>query len=847
MDGLARLEGNAIMIRVSKIWASSCWAYLLAIGLTAHGESSALPTVKSLSVGPVSETGIVLHGSGARQQVLATGECADGLSRDLTRSVTWESVPAGIVKISHTGVFTPLSDGEATVRATWANGPSTSVKVRVTQSQSSSPINFPNQIVPIFTKLGCNAGGCHGKSGGQNGFRLSLLGFEPTEDIEHLVKESRGRRVFPAAPDQSLLLLKATGILPHGGGKRLEVDSRDYQLLRRWISQGMPYGKAEDPTVDGIAVYPPMRTMERGGLQQLVVTAHYTDGSTEDVTASAQYDSNDKDIAQVDGAGSVRIVGRTGDVAVMVRYQSQVAVFRAAIPLGAEVAHLPPAKNFVDEWVFKKWKSVGIPPSGICDDGTFIRRVTVDIAGRLPTVEETKRFLADPNPNKRDYWIDTLLESSDYADYFANKWSALLRNRRTSDTQARANYGFYGWIRDSLMENKPYNQMVAEILTASGDSSQNPPVTWYRQVRDTTSQLEDTAQLFMATRMKCAQCHHHPFEKWSQQDYFSLGAFFSQVARKSGEQPGDEFIYHRRGEALATNKKTNQKVKPAPLGGKPLDLSPDQDPREALAQWLGQKDNPFFAKALINRYWKHFFNRALVEPEDDIRDTNPPSNPELFDALARHFIDSGFDLKDLVRTLCRSTVYQLDSIPNDFNAHDKQFFSRYYPKRMNAEVLLDAINEVADSKTEFSGTQEGTRAVQLPDNSFNATSYFLTVFGRPDATSSCECERSQDASLAQSLHLLNSKDIQAKLTSDKGKAAELAKSSGVSDESKITDLYYTVFSRAPKGEEVQTALQHISKRLPAGKEAPESIAKRREAYEDILWALMSTKEFLFNH
>lgn len=788
-----------------------------------------------------------LRYASGRQQLLATASCDDGLVRDLTRSVKWDVQPATIAKVSRHGVITPIANGDAVITATDSSGLTAKFPVHVEDAEVSPAINFPNQIVPIFTKLGCNAGGCHGKSGGQNGFRLSLLGFEPTEDFEHLVKESRGRRLFPASPDNSLLLTKAVGTLPHGGGKRLETDSRDYQLIRRWIAQGMPYGKPTDPTVERIEVYPLERTMERDGEQQLVVKAFYTDGKVEDVTASAQYDSNDKDITQVDPAGLVKAISRSGDAAIMVRYQSRVAVFRATIPLGVAVTTLPPSRNFIDENIFKKLKTIGMPPSEVCDDATFIRRVTVDVAGRLPTAEETRKFLADTHPLKRDYLIDALLDSGDYADAFANKWSALLRNKRGAENQMRGNFAFYAWIRDSLMENKPYDQFVAEILTATGDSTQNPPSAWYRQVRDTTSQLEDSAQLFMATRMKCAQCHHHPFEKWSQQDYYSLGAFFAQVGRKGGEQPGDESIYHKRGLATAVNKKTNQKVKPAALGEKPVELTPDDDPRQALAEWLGKKDNPFLAKALVNRYWKHFFNRALVEPEDDVRDTNPASNPELFNALAKSFVDSGFDLKQLVRNICRSSTYQLSAVPNEHNAQDRQFFSRYYPKRLTAEVLLDAINGATGSQTTFASTQEGTRAVQLPDNSYNAGSYFLTVFGRPEGATSCECERSQDASLAQSLHLLNSKDIQAKLSADSGRAARMATDTKIADATQIADLYYAVYSRGPKSEEVAAATEHLGKRASAAKDDKEKAAKRREAYEDILWALMSSKEFLFNH
>ncbi|HXJ72821.1 MAG TPA: DUF1549 domain-containing protein, partial [Candidatus Dormibacteraeota bacterium] len=501
--------------------------------------------------------------------------------------------------------------------------------------------------MPIFTKNGCNGGGCHGKSAGQNGFRLSLLGFEPEEDYEHLVKEARSRRLFPAAPSRSLLLLKAAATLPHGGGKRLDVDSDDYRLLVRWMAQGMPYGSTNDPTVARIEVLPKQRVMPLQGAQQLVVLAHYTDGSIQDVTRSALFEPNDKDMAKADDHGHIQLYQQPGDVAVMVRYQGKVTTFRATIPLGAPVENLPAPKNFIDDLVFKKLQTIGMPASPVCDDATFIRRVSIDIAGRLPTPEETQRFLADREPSKRDKLIDALVDSPDYADYFANKWSALFRNKRNDNNQARGTYAFHDWIRDSLLVNKPFDQFVREILGASGDIGQNPPVAWYRQVNTTTSQMEDTAQLLLGQRLQCAQCHHHPYEKWSQRDYYSFSAFFSRVGRKPGSQPGEEVIFHKRGLAESTNKKTKQPEKPAGLGSAPVALAPDDDPRFALVDWMTSKNNRYFAKALVNRYWKHFFNRGLVEPEDDMRETNPPTNPELLDALAARFTDSGFDLKEL--------------------------------------------------------------------------------------------------------------------------------------------------------------------------------------------------------
>ncbi len=793
-------------------------------------------------------TNSVLHlrGRDAHQQFLATATLADGSRRDLTRQVTWTVSPASVAAVDKSGRVTPLADGNATILAKTADGATAAVSVIVEQAATPTPVNFPNRIVPIFTKAGCNAGGCHGKASGQNGFKLSLLGFEPAEDYEHLLKEARGRRLFPASPANSLLLLKATAALPHGGGKHLDPDSDDYKLLVRWIAQGMPYGKTNDPSVARIEVFPKERTLARNSEQQLIVMAHYTDGSVEDVTRSALYEPNDKELARIDEGGRVKLFDQPGDVAVMVRYQAQVTVFRAMIPLGAPVVDLPPPKNFVDELVFQKLKALGMPPSEICDDSTFIRRVTIDIAGRLPTLEETQSFLADKNPAKRDRWIDHLLDGTDYADYFANKWSALLRNKRTEAKQARGAYAFHDWIRDSLLENKPFDRFVREILAASGEVTENPPVAWYRQVREPQTQLEDTAQLFLGLRLQCAQCHHHPYEKWSQHDYYSFAAFFSQVGRKPGAQPGEEIIYTRRTVPSATNKKTKQPVKPAGLGSGALNVTADDDARQALADWLTAKENPFFARSLVNRYWKHFFNRGIVDPEDDMRETNPPTNPELLDALAKHFTDSSYDLKEIIRVICHSQVYQLSAAPNQYNKVDRQNFSRYYPKRLTAEVLFDAVNQVTRSDSKFEGLPAGIRAVCLPDNSFNASSYFLTVFGRPDSSSACECERSQDASLAQSLHLLNAKEIQEKLSADKGRAALLAADDQRNEDERVSELYFWAYSRQPDQAELSLAKSHLEKKVKDkdGKEAP---INQRQAFEDVVWALINTKEFLFNH
>jgi hypothetical protein len=780
------------------------------------------------------EGGFTLDGQDARQQLVVTGKFATGQERDLTGSASYEVAPEGIVKVDSSGLVTPLADGTATITAKSAAGPAGSIKATVIHFGNEALVNFPNQIVPVFTKLGCNSGGCHGKASGQNGFKLSLLGFEPTEDFEHLVKEGRGRRLFPAAPDKSLLLLKPIGEVPHGGGTRLEVDTHSYRLMRRWILQGMPYGSDSDPTVSRIEVFPRERTMAANSPQQLLVIAHYTNGATEDVTGTVKFEPNNPEMAEVSATGLVKTLDLTGDVAIMARYQGQVGVFRASVPLGVPVENLPAPKNFIDELVFKKLKTLGVPPSTLCDDATFVRRAAVDIAGRLPTPEETKAFLADTSPNKRDAWVDTLLASTDYADFFANKWSAILRNKRRTEAYARGTRIFHDWIRDNLNANTPFDQIARQLLTATGEIGQNPPVAWYREVKDSNEQVEDTAQLFLGLRIQCARCHHHPFEKWSQQDYYGFSAFFSRMQRKPGAQFGEERIVFARGAASATNPKTQKAVSPTGLGAQPASLTTEDDPRQALVDWMTAKDNPFFAPSLVNRYWKHFFSRGLVDPEDDMRVTNPATNQELLAALANNFIESKFDLKNLVRTICTSQTYQLASTPNDYNTNDKQNYSRYYPKRLPAEVLLDAIDAVTESKTSFNGVPNSVRAVQLPDSGFN--SYFLTVFGRPESSSACECERSSEANLAQSLHLLNSSEVQSKLSAGAGRAALLAGDKERSREEKVREIYLRVYSREPAADETAVAVEHLSK-----------AKDEKLAYEDILWALINTKEFLFNH
>lgn len=699
------------------------------------------------------------------------------------------------------------------------------------------PVSFLNDVMPAVNKAGCNIGVCHAKAGGgQNGFQLSVLGFDPLDDYEHLVKEGRGRRLFPNEPERSLILRKASGQVPHGGGIRLPMTSEGYATLREWIRQGAPFGSENEPKLVSFEVQPSRGTVKQRSEQPLKAIAKYSDGSERDVTGMAVYESNDPAMAEVSGTGLVKVLDLSGKFSVMVRYQGKVAVFSASVPLGAPVESVPPSKNFVDELVFANLKELGIPPSPVCDDATFLRRVTLDIGGRLPTDEEAKAFLASTASDKRDQVIDELLRGPDYADFFANKWTALLKNRRDDASDIVSNFAFYAWVRDSLLANKRYDQFVRELLGSTGTVIGNPPVAWYKRVKEPKEQIEDVAQLFLGVRMQCAQCHHHPFERWSQDDYYSLAAFFTQVGRKPSGVRGEDLIFHKRGMATATNIKTGIALKPAALGDAIPPIAPDEDPRLKLADWMGNSTNPFFAKALVNRYWKHFFQRGLIEPEDDIRDSNPPTNPELLSALEKHFIASGFDLKELVRTITRSNAYQLSATTNQHNVADRQNYSRYYPRRLQAEVMLDAIDRVAGTQTDFANLPPGTRAVALPDNSYNRQSPFLRVFGRPEGESVCECERVQTSSLAQSLHLMNAGDIKGKLASPTGRAERLAKDTRPPEE-RIKELYLAAFAREPRPDELKTALDYLAE--------PGTAANAN--FQDLIWALINTKEFLFNH
>ena len=781
---------------------------------------------------------VKLTGPDDRQQLVVS---LDGM--DVTRSATLSAKPSGIVEISKTGHLKPLRNGRTTITAK-VDDLSAPIEIQVGEFEARRPVSFPYDVVPLLTRAGCNGGSCHGTPSGQNNFRLSLLGFEPEKDHEFLTLESRGRRISPAAPELSLFLQKAAGDQPHKGGVRMEKDGDAYELISRWIREGLPYAPENDPTVERIEVFPTKRVMTQKASQQLVVTAFMSDGSRRDITRSAEFKPNQEGMAQVDEHGLVTVKEETGTTSVMVRFQKHVAVFMATIPLGREIKGLPRERNFIDRHIFTKLKTLGLPPSPLAGDSQFLRRVTLDIAGRLPRPQETKEFLASQDPGKRAHKIEQLLESTGYSDLFAGKWAAILRNKTHQNLAQvrRETHAFHGWVRDHIRRNTPFNQFAAELITARGKAGISPAVNWYRVVKDPKDQMADIAQVFLGVRMQCAQCHHHPYEKWSQDDYYGFAAFFSALGRKEVRKlPESDVVYHKRVVAQMKNPNTGENIKPTLLAASPLDIPAEQDPRIQLAEWMGDPKNPYFARMFANRYWKHFFSRGLVEPEDDIRVTNPATHPELLDELAAHFVKSGFDMKEMIRVICNSSTYQLDSIPNEFNGDDTQNYARYYARRMPAELLLDAANDLTGAQNYFAYQPRGVRAAALPDDGANRDSEFLRVFGRPQMDTACECERATEANLAQSLHLINSDTIHKMLATSGGLAHQLSRDKRT-DEQKITELYFRAFSRPPATDEMMITTTHLAKkRKQVGDKG------NQQGFEDLIWVLMNTKEFLFNH
>ena len=804
---------------------------MTAIGLTGPAYS-AEETISNLQLIP---NMIELVGSSARQRLVVTGTL-DGRLVDLTPRAEFRAEPLGAIKVDANGVLRPEANGAGEIIAI-VDGKEVKATAVVTGLDADRSVSFERDVMPLLSRLGCNSGPCHGKQRGQNGFQLSLLGFDPTFDHSALTKEARGRRVFPAAPDQSLLLLKATASLPHGGGKRIEPGSEEYEVFRSWIVEGMARDPEGVPSVVGLDIWPTERSLATGDEQRIIVTARYSDGSTADVTHLAAFQSNESAVVAVEDSGLIRAGDRPGEAAISARFEGQFATCAVTIPLEGDVPDSLyddlPRSNVIDGLVWAKLETLGLTPSPTTDDATFLRRASLDAIGRLPTPEQSRAFLDDPSPEKRAVLIDRLLDRPEYADYWATKWMDLLRPNPYR-VGIKAVWNLDAWIRRSFRENVPYDEFVRSIVTARGSTFVEGPATIFRDRREPEELTTMVSQLFLGIRLECAKCHHHPFEVWGQDDFYGFAAYLAEVGRKGkGLSPpisGGEEVVFASGEGSVSHPLTGEAVQPFPLFGEAPD--PGDDPRESLATWMTDPDNPYFSRVIANRVWADLMGVGLVMPVDDLRATNPPSNPELLDALAGEFVRSGYDLKHLIRTIMTSQAYALDSLADDRNAIDVRNYARHYRKRLPAEVLIDAICDVTGVPESYAAAAPGTRATQIWTHRVPST--FLDTFGRPDANQDPPCERTSETSVTQVLHLMNAPSLHEKITDDDGLPARLA-AGDQQPPAIIEELFLRAFCRPPTPDEGAIALAVFE----------EEGVDRRRAAEDLLWALINSAEFVF--
>lgn len=757
--------------------------------------------------------------------------------KDKTHHVTYHSEDQGIVHVDQFGRVTAMSPGQ------------TKITIRQGEQQIEIPvdvgagerIDYLKDIRPILSKGGCSAGACHAAQFGQGGFKLSVFGYDPDADYEAMTRSNRGRRVNFASPDRSLLLRKAVLAEPHGGGLRFLPGSVEYAILRNWISAGAPSSTNPELVVQRLKVVPERRIAQLGESQQLRVIADFNDNSQRDVTALAAFDAIDQSVVSVNDRGSVQVKGR-GQTAIMIRYEGQVAVSTFVAPYqdAIEITDWQ-SNNFVDDLVVQKFNDLGLEPSPLCDDATFIRRAFLDCIGSLPSPELVSEFVESADADKREKIIDRLLGltgdsaldtfDDQYAAHWTLRWSDLIRNNSNSLGE-QGMWALHNWIKESFRVNKPYDQFVSELVTAQGSIYSHGPANYYRINRNSSELTEATSQLFLGIRLECAKCHHHPFEKYGQGDYYGMAAFFSRVGTKNSEEFGlfgRETIVIVKGTGEVSHPRTRQRMEPTPLEGEPLDHELDR--RLPLADWLTSQSNEFFAKAVVNRYMRYLLGVGLVEPVDDLRSTNPPSNAALMDALAADFVRHDYNLKHLIRTIMTSRLYGLSSTPTDQNKTDHKFYSHFQVKRIAAEPLLDALDHATGTQTKFQGLPIGTRAIELPDAEY--PNYFLNTFAKPRRVSVCECERSPDASLAQALHTLNGETVAKKVADKNGLVANLLSASLEHDEI-VTKIYLTALCRLPSAAELE-----LSQDILANASSPEG------GYQDLLWALINSKQFLF--
>jgi hypothetical protein len=788
---------------------------------------------------------IALSGQRARQQIVVQAYHADGYSEDITSKAKIVPDRPELIRVdSH--IVVPTSSGTTILKAEF-EGLIGTADVLTQNIEKTPEWNFRNHVMPVLTKSGCNMGACHGAAAGKNGFKLTLRGFDPEMDYLVLTRESEGRRISTQEPGKSLLLLKATLSVPHGGGRRFGPDSVEYQILSQWISEGTRPPQPGDRRIQKIGIQPSLAKVRSGAKQQLIVDAYFNDGAIEDVTRWTRFETTNSSTAVVDERGLVELKGN-GEASITAMFLSKVAVATLMVPYPNQIDPVLFSRalknNYIDEWVLQKLELLNIEPSGPSSDGEFIRRASLDATGTLPAAGQAKEFLVSQDVNKRQKLIDQLLHSNAYADYWAYKWSDLLllsdnkalnQNKKVNPSAVR---WFYEWIRECVQQNKPWDKMVRELLVSAGSSREDGALNFYQLHKDPISLTENTTVAFMGLRLTCARCHNHPLEKWTQVDYFKMANLFARVRQKNGDVPGEIIVYDDiSGDII--HPRLNRALPPAPLDGKELSLSSTRERREYLANWLTSPDNPAFARTIVNRVWANFMGRGLANPVDDIRSTNPPSNEPLMEALVKDFVAHGYDVKYLAGTIMNSATYQRSWKTNPSNQNDDRYVSHYLSKRLSAEVILDAVSQVTESPTAYAGYPLGTRALQLPDTS--VTSYFLDVFGRPQRAATCECERDSQPNLRQALHVINGETMNRKLAAEGG-LIDNAITRNTPLGTFVEQLYLAAYSRYPKDSEKMEILKTMEESMQSG-----DPGARRQVLEDFAWAMLTSKEFVFNH
>ncbi len=765
-----------------------------------------------------------------RQSLVVQGFYSDGLTRDLTGEATYAPANPDLV-VRDGSTFRPKTDGETSLAVAFG-GKTVTIPVKVARAAASDPLSFRLDVMPVFLRAGCNTGSCHGSSRGKDGFRLSIFGFDPDGDHFRLTREMPGRRIDTAVPADSTLLEKSTGVVPHTGGERFKKGDDLYEAMYEWIASGAPNDDVSKlAKVVGVELYPKKAVLDgKGQRQQLTVVARYSDGTDRDVTGLALFQTNNETSAAVTKDGLVE-AGERGEAFVMARYDAYTVGGQfIVLPKGLQFAYPDESTgNYVDELVADKLQKLRIAPSEVCDDATFARRVFIDVVGLTPTVEELEAFLASPDPDKRARLVDELLTRKEFSEIWVSKWAELLQIRTTNTVSYKSMFLYYNWLVDKLSHDMPMDEMVRELLSANGGTFKNPATNFYQTETQTLPLTENVAQVFMGMRIQCAQCHNHPFDRWTQDDYYGFAAFFSQIGRKQGED-ARELVVFNSGGGEVKHPVDGRVMKPKLLGAEEPDLA-GKDRRAVLAEWLASPRNPWFASSFANRVWAHFMGVGIVEPVDDFRVSNPASNPELLEALGKRFTESKYDLKALVRDICASKAYQRSTRRNESNQGDEKNFAHAQVRRIKAESLLDAISHVTNTKDKFRGLPLGARAVQIADG--NSSNYFLTTFGRATRETPCSCEVKMEPTLSQALHLMNGDTVNAKIKQG-GVVAEVMKLPTA--EERLTNLYLRCYSRRPTDEE-------LAKLSPMISGAPD----QAQAVGDVFWALLNSREFLFNH